>query len=449
MDNTKLKDKGSDMLYGLNDRPRAGELIVCAFQYLVIFLGITMVAPMVVGGAVEFDGATITFLIQCSIFSAGIATFVQAFGIGPVGSKLPILMGATFVAVGPAISITFQYGYDSFIGATLVGSIVYCLFGIVGIKAIRKVFTPLISGAVVMSIGIVLMSISAGYMAGGDAPIGEYGSWQNYMLAAITLITCIIFNRFGKGFFKAAAVVMGIIVGYIISLIMGVVDFSAVGEAGWFAVPKPFALGISFDLQPILFMIVIYLCTMVEFIGDTAATTMAAADRMATDKEYKGGIACDALSSTFASIFNFLPVVSFGAGIGVISVTGVASRFVVALSGIFILIAGLFPKLSAVLYTVPVAVLGGATLMLFGMVTVTGIKIILQDKLDARNSLILAVSMAVGLGFSTSGVLDGAPMAVSALLSGVPGVAITGGILNLIIPKDKKEAEPVSDTKSD
>lgn len=224
----------------------------------------------------------VTFLLQCAIFTGGIATFVQAKGLGPVGARLPILLGTTFVVITPLVAITTEYGYDAFLGAVIAGGVVYVLLAWFGFRFLRKLFSSTVSGTLVISIALTLAPSCADMMAGGSNPVGGgYNGWQNWVLAVITMGICLVGHCFGKGFLKTTSLFFGLATGYILALVMGVIPFDKVEEAAWISLPRPFAYGVSFHLQPILIMVVIYLVTAVEFIGDTTATAMVCEDRAA------------------------------------------------------------------------------------------------------------------------------------------------------------------------
>lgn len=433
-----LSDSQNQLVYGLNDTPPLGRRMIYSIQFLIIFFGSIVLIPSIVAGDQGWDAQTVTFILQCTIFTGGIATFVQAKGIGPVGSRLPIMLGDTFVIIAPLIAISKSYGFDSFLGAVIVAGLIYAVLGYFGLGLLRRIFSGAVSGALIVTISVSLAPTCADMMAGGSAPIGGYSSWQNWMLALITMAVCILCNCFGKGFIKTASLFFGLIAGYVVALFMGAIDFENVAVSGWVSIPRPFVFGISFDLEPILIMIVIYIVTLVELIGDTTATTMVCANRLPTKKELRGGILCDALSSVLAGVFNFVPNVSYSDGIGIIGSTKVGSRSVVVTTGILITLAGLLPKFAAVLYTVPPAVLGGATMFLTGVMLMSGFEVIRIQARTQRNTVIIGTSLAVGIGLGLSGVLENAPLVINILFSGIPGTALVGGLLNVVLPRDKE-----------
>lgn len=425
------------LLYRLEDTPAIGKRLLYSLQFVVIFMGSVVLVPMLVAEPLGWSQEQVAFLLQCAIFTGGIATFVQAKGIGPVGARLPILLGTTFVTITPLVAITTEYGYDAFLGGVIAGGIVYVLVACFGARFLRRFFSSTVSGTLVVAIALTLAPSCADMAAGGSAPVGGgYSTWQNWLLAILTMAICLIAHLFGKGFWRTIGLFMGLAAGYVLALLLGDVAFGGVMEAAWFSVPRPFAYGVSFRLEPVLIMVVIYLVTAMEFVGDTTATAMVCADRLPTHRELRGGLLCDALSSVLSGVFNFAPNISYSDGVGIIGSTRVASRAVMVTSGLLIVAAGLVPKFAALLSTVPAPVLGGACLFLTGVMLMAGVEVILTQPLTLRNSVIVGTSLAVGIGLGFSGVLEQAPMAVRTLFSGIPGTALTGAFLHGILPKD-------------
>ena len=359
---------------------------------------------------------------------------LQAFGVWRIGNRLPTVLGPTFTFLTPAIAISVVYGYDVFLGAALVGALVMALAGAFFVNQIKRLFPPLVLGCVIMVIGIALFGVGINYIAGGDGA-ADYAGWRNYLVGGITMLLVIVFNIFGKGFLKGASVLIAMVAGTILALILGMVDFSPLAAEAWFALPQPLAFGIRFKLAPILICIIMYLVNTVEFIGDTSNAALAAADRMVTPKELSQGILCDGLTSALAALFNVSPTVTYSANIGLLKLTGVKSRFIVGFAGVIIAVLGFIPKLAQLLALIPMPVIGGASLVTFGIITTSGIQILMREKLSDRDMLIAAVALAVGIGFNfTPAALADYPYFVSALLNGIPGTAITATVLNLLLP---------------
>lgn len=421
--------------YGLHHKPPLRETLPLSLQHVLLFLACTISAPLVLGHSLNMGATGTSFLVQCALFVAGVGTMVQAFGLGPVGNRLPIMTGVTFTFLGPAIAISGQYGYDVFLGSCVVGGLVAGVLGRLAMEPIRKLFPPIVTGAVIMSIGFALVSVAVSYSAGGiGAP--NYGAWQNYLLALFTLVLVVAFHTYGKGFFRGASVLVAMLAGFVVGAACGMVDFTVLMEAPWFAMPEPMHFGIGFHWQPALIVLVLYLVTIVEFIGDTTTVALMADNRMPTKEEYGRGILCDCLTSAFAGVFNSLPTISYSGNIGLIGLTGVSSRHVVGVAGIMLTLLGFCPKLAALLSLTPAPVIGGATVVIFGIIATSGMSLLIKANPTDRDKLIIGVSLAVGLGFQfTPDALQAYPFFVSSLINGIPGTAFTAVLLNLVIPK--------------
>lgn len=428
--------------YGLEQRPPLCETLPLSLQHVLLFLACTLSAPLVLGHSLGMAPTDTSFLVQCALFVAGVGTMVQAFGLGPVGNRLPIMTGVTFTFLGPAIAISSQYGYGVFLGSTIVGGLVAAIFGRLAMDFIRKLFPPIVTGAVIMSIGFALVGVAVSYCAGGiGAP--TYGSWQNYLLAGFTLMLVVVFHTGGKGFFRGASVLVAMLVGFAVGAAFGMVDFSILEQSPWFALPRPLHFGIGFSWQPTLIVMLLYLVTIVEFIGDTNTVAFMAAKRLPTKQEYGRGILCDCLASAFAGLFNSLPTISYSGNIGLIGLTGVASRYVVGIAGIMLTLLGFCPKLAALLSLIPAPVIGGATMVIFGIIATSGLSLLIKANPTDRDKLVIGISLAVGLGFQfTPDALEPYPFFVSALINGIPGTAFTAVLLNVLIPNKEPCPEP-------
>lgn len=433
--------------YELNDMPGAAHLIPLSMQHVLLFIAGSLAVPLIIAGSVGMDTQQTAMVVQCMIFVSGIGTMLQAFGVWRIGNRLPTVLGPTFTFLTPAIAISAVYGYDVFLGASLVGALMMALAGTFFVNQIKKLFPPLVLGCVIMVIGIALFGVGINYIAGGDGA-ADYAGWRNYLVGGITMLLVIVFNIFGKGFLKGASVLIAMVAGTILALILGMVDFSPLAAEAWFALPRPLAFGIQFKLAPILICAIMYLVNTVEFIGDTSNAALAAADRMVTPKELSQGILCDGLTSALAAIFNVSPTVTYSANIGLLKLTGVKSRFIVGFAGVIIAILGFIPKLAQLLALIPMPVIGGASLVTFGIITTSGIQILMREKLSDRDMLIVAVALAVGIGFNfTPAALADYPYFVSALLNGIPGTAITATVLNLLLP-GRQSAETAAEEQT-
>ncbi|SCY92621.1 uracil-xanthine permease family protein [Alkaliphilus peptidifermentans] len=385
-------------VFDLNGVPTLGKATPLGLQHVLAMIVGNVTPAIIVAGVVGLNSADRTLLVQCAMFIAGIATLLQLYPIGKVGSGLPVIMGVSFAYVPSLIAIGSQYGIAGIFGAQLIGGIAAIIVGIF-IKPIRKYFPPLVAGTVVFTIGLSLYPIAINYIAGG---VGSptYGAFINWGIAIITLSVVLFCNQFTKGYTKLASILMGIVVGYVISITFGIVDFTPVREAAWFAVPKPLHFGIEFYPSAIITMIIMYIVNSVQAVGDLSATTVGGMGREVTDKELSGGIIGNGLSSVIASLFGGLPTATYSQNVGIVAMTKVVSRFVLALAAGFILLGGFVPKFGAVMTTIPQSVLGGATITVFAMITMTGIKLIIQDELSGRNITIVGLAVALGMGIT-------------------------------------------------
>ncbi|SDF34705.1 uracil-xanthine permease family protein [Halorientalis regularis] len=437
MAGSETNEGSSVVLYDIEDRPPLGEAIPLGIQHvLAMFLG-NVAPPLILAGAVGSVTGETTFLVQMALIVAGVATLIQAFPIGPVGAKLPIVMGTSFAFLGPLIAVGNQYGLAAVFGAALIAAPVEMVMG-VSLDRFREYFPPLVTGIVVMLIGLTLiptgMNYAAGASAGPSAP--GYGSFTNLGLAGLVLVVTVVLNQFFEGFLRVISVFVGIIVGYVTALALGVVDLSAVSSAGWVTVPVPLKYGIAFEPSAIVTVAFLYVITGMETIGDISGT-VSATGRDATQKEMRGGLLADGVMSAFGAIFNALPNTSFSQNVGLVNFTGVASRYVVGIGGVVLLVLGFVPKVGAVVSAMPDAVLGGGALILFAMIFSSGARIITQNvTLDHRNSTILALSMALGLGVAfRPEILQQFPTEIQTLFG---SALVTGGftalVLNVVIP---------------
>jgi NCS2 family nucleobase:cation symporter-2 len=425
--------------YDLDGKPPLVEAIPLGLQHVLAMFAGNVTVPIVIAGVLGLASGELTFLIQAAMFVAGVTTILQANKIGPVGANLPIVMGTSFGFMPTIIAVGPQYGLAAILGASFVGGIFQAFLGYF-LKPLRKLFPPIVTGTVLLTIGLSLLPTGIMYAAGG-APVGgpNFGSFENLFLAGIVLATILVFNQFTKGFMKMAAILAGIIVGYLVAIPMGKVSFAKVGEAAWFAFPAPLQYGLEFHWPVIAALLVMYVVTTVETIGDISGITVGGAGREATDKELQGGIIADGLSSSFAAIFNALPNTSYSQNVGIVSFTKVMSRYVVTIGGIFLIFAGMVPKLGAVVAAMPMSVLGGAAIIMFAMIATSGIVLIGKDTLNQRNLLIVAVSLGLGLGFSQmSAALQFMPDSIKALFAGgIVLACFVAIILNQIFPKEE------------
>jgi len=430
-DGTKAQ---SIAIYGIDDYPPFLEALPLGLQHLLIMFTGAITPPFLFAGAMGMVTGDTAFLIQMALIVAGIATIVQAYPIGPVGARLPIVMGTSIVFLGPMIGIGKQFGLPAVFGAALVAAVVEIIIGF-SMGRLRKFFPPLVTGVIIMLIGLTLIPVGTDFAAGGIRA-EDYGEFHNLFLSGLVVVVTLFFNQFFQGFFKLASVFFGMVIGYIVAIPMGMVRFADVVEAGWVTIPVPLNWGITFEPVAIVTMAFIYVVTSIETIGDVDGTTNAV-DRKATKHEMRGALVADGVMSAFGAVFNALPNTSYTQNLGLIHFTGVASRYVVAIGGILLFLLGLVPKIGAIVAVMPYPVLGGGVLVLFAMIFSSGIRIISQNvPLSRRNMIIIALSVAMGLGVELRpDVIQHFPENVQLILgSGLVMGGVTAVLLNVIMP---------------
>lgn len=426
-------------VYELEGRVALNKAIPLGIQHvLAMFLG--NISPLIViSGMLQMPIETKTMLIQNSMFIAGVATLIQLYPVFKVGAGLPIVMGTSSGFIGTAKAIGTQYGYGAILGAALVGSIIEIFLGFF-IKPLKKLFPPIVTSLVVVSIGLSLLPVGIKYFGGG-AGVSDFGSWQHLLVGTTVIISILIFKQF-KGFLGESSVLLGIIIGYILSITLGMVDFTQVKDAAWVSLPKPFAVSLEFNIEAIIAMTIMFIATTVETIGDISAIANGGLDREATDSELSGGVVADGVASIIGSVFGILPNTSFSQNVGLVAVTKVVNKFVIMTGAVFLILCGFCPKLSAIFSVMPQSVLGGAAVIMFAMILVSGLQSLTREKIDGRNGLIIALAIGLGVGIgNVPEVLDQMPTWVSNIFAqnGIIMTFVIATILNLILPKDKEE----------
>ena len=370
---------------------------------------------------------------------------LQLFPIGgkakfAIGSGLPIIMGVSFAYVPSMQAIAESYGIAAIMGAEIVGGGVAVVMGLLG-KKIRVFFPPLITGTVVFTIGLSLYPTAINYMAGGTSS-PNYGSWQNWAIAFFTLIVVTALNHFGKGIWKLASILIGIIVGYLVSIPFGMVDFSSIGEAGVCQLPSLMHFGVQFEPSSCVALGILFAINSIQAIGDYSATTIGAMDRTPKDDELQRGIVGYGLSNVVGALLGGLPTATYSQNVGIVTTTKVINRWVLGLAAAILGIAGLVPKFSAILTTIPQCVLGGATVSVFASIAMTGMKLVASAEMDYRNSSIVGLAAALGMGVSqATAALASFPTWVTTIFGKSPVVLATiiAVMLNVILPKTRDE----------
>ncbi len=433
--------------YHLDGVPPLKVAFPLGLQHILAMFVSNLTPIIIVSGVLGLPQEQKTFLIQCTMLVAGLNTMIQAYSLGPIGARLPVVVGTSFAFVPVAISIGTKYGFEAVLGAALVGGIFEALLGSV-IGKIRKFFPPIVTGVVVLSIGLSLLPVGIKYFAGGVGA-ADFGSPVNMTIGMVVLLTVIFFKQFTKGITSTASVVIGTVVGFIVAAIFGKIDLSAVSQANFFIVPKPFTYGFAFHLDAILAMVLMFVVSAVETVGDMSGVTMGGAGRETTDKELSGGIMADGLGSALASAFSILPTTSFSQNTGLVAMTGIMSRHVVAVGASLLVMGAFIPKIGALFTIIPPSVIGGSLVMIFAMISISGINLITKDKLQGRNSVIIAVSLGLGFGLgSVPEALSHFPHTIQ-LIFGGSGIVVSGAIaliLNIILPQDEV-AENVTEAK--
>lgn len=439
----------SSVIYQLDGKPKLSEAIPLGLQHiLAMFVG--NVTPLIiVANALNLGINDKTMLVQCAMFISGIVTLIQCYKLGPFGARLPIVMGTSFGFVPVAIAVGGKYGYEGILGACFIAALIEIIFGNY-MKNIRKYFPPVVTGTVVLAMGISLLPTGINYFAGGvGAP--DFASSSNLILGSIVLLTVLLCNQYTKGITSIASILIGLIVGYIVAIPMGKIDFSQISQMSNLALPTPFKFGFEFHLDAIFAFMCIYMVSAIETVGDITAIANCGIGREATDKEITGGIMADGLGSMLGSIFGVLPNTSFGQNVGIVAMTKVVNRHVVATGAMFLIVAGIFPKFGALISLMPASVLGGASVMMFAMIAVSGIKLITSEPLNNRNSTIVALALGIGVGLSlVPGVLANMPETVQLIFgdSGLVLVAMIAVILNIALPKENDNLKIKSQLKN-
>jgi NCS2 family nucleobase:cation symporter-2 len=403
-------------------------------------------------------------LLQNAMLVAGLVTLVQLFAIGPVGGKVPIIMGTSSGFIGVFNSVAASMGggvlaYGAIMGASLIGGLFETVLGFF-LKPLRKFFPSVVTGTVVLSIGLSLISVGVNSFGGGNSA-NDFGSMENLLLALLVLVVILVVKHAFTGFISSSAILVGIIVGYIAAAVMGIVlpntgvtaegveytkawvlNWNKVAQASWFAVPDLMPVKLVFDVRAILPVLIMFIVTAVETVGDISGVMVGGMDREATDTELSGGVMCDGLGSSFAALFGVLPNTSFSQNVGLVTMTKVVNRVALATGAVFLVLCGLIPKLGALVSIMPQAVLGGAAVMMFSSIVVSGIQLITKEPLTARNLSIVSVSLGLGYGIgANSSILGQAPQAIQLVFggSGIVPAAMMAILLNILLPKDRAE----------
>lgn len=424
-------------LYKLDGKIPVTQAIPFGLQHILAMFVANISPILIVAGTCNLSASQTAMLIQSAMIIAGIGTLIQLFPIWRIGSGLPIVMGISFTFVSVFCYIGPTYGYNAIVGAILVGGIIEGVLGLFA-KYWIKLIAPIVAASVVTAIGFSLLSVGASSFGGGSGT-ENFGSAKNWIIGTVTLLSCIVFNIFAKSYLKQLSVLFGLIVGYIVATCMGMIDFSALQNTSFIALPSIMPFKPEFNINAIISVTLIFLVSATETIGDTSALAASGLNRDVTLKETSGSIACDGFISALSSILGCLPITSFSQNVGLVAMTKVVNRFAIAAGAVIMLLAGIFPFFGSLLATLPDAVLGGCTLMMFGNIVVSGLQMIGKCGYTQRNITIAALSLSIGIGFTqVPEIFSIFPKIVETVFAEncVAVVFIVSIILNLVLPKN-------------
>ncbi len=441
-----------ELFYKVEDKPPFLMSLLLAAQHLLAALGAIIAVPLVVGGVLGLPTEDMVVLVNAAMLVSGVVTIIQCKGAGPVGIRLPCVMGTSFTFVAVSIAIGFEHGVAGILGSALVASLVM-IVGSFFMPQIRKLFPPVVTGTVVALIGLSLIPVAVDWFAGGQVGQEGYASPTNLLIGLFVLALVVILAQWGRGIFSAAAVVIGMAVGFVGCMLFGMVDFTPVEQAALVSLPSPLHFGLSFPISGIIGMSIAYLVTIMESTGDFLALSDATETKL-TGKKLSRGILCDGLGSALAGVFSTTPFSSFSQNVGIVALTGVASRHVMAITGVLLVLAGLFPVLGAVVVSIPLPVLGGAGMVMFAMIISAGVKILAKTEHNKRNGIIVAVGVAAGMAVTCRPeLLSNLPQFMQVVLaSGITTGSLVALLLNQVLPgripafEDDDEEEEVQST---
>ena len=432
-----------------NYTPPIATAIPLGIQHVLAMFVSNVTPAIIVCGAAGFgfgsnsaDFPQMIYMIQMSMFFAGVATLFQSIGVGPVGARLPIVQGTSFAFIPIMIPLVAGKGVDAIavlMGGILVGGLFHAALGLF-IGKIRFALPPLVTGLVVTMIGLALVKVGIQYAAGGVPAIGtpEYGSALNWTMAWVVILVTLGLKFFARGMLSVSAVLVGLMAGYAVAALLGQVNLGNVGSASSFALPNPLHFGIEFSLAAIVGFCLMSFVSAVETVGDVSGITKGGAGREATDKEIQGATFADGFGTAVSGLFGALPNTSFSQNVGLIAMTGVMSRGVVTIGALFLILCGLIPKIGAVISSIPIEVLGGGVIVMFGMVVAAGISMLSDVDWNRRNMVIFAIALSLGLGLQLEpGALQHLPDTLQVLAtSGILPAALISIVLNLVLPEE-------------
>lgn len=437
-------------LYKLDGRTPLNRAIPFGIQHVMAMFLSNITPAIIIAGVAKYNGnpfgaADTAQLIQACMLIAGIGTLIQLFPIWRVGGKLPIVTGISFSFLSAAVTFASR-DYGIMVGAILIGGV---LQGVLGLTAVywKKFISPIVSACVVTTIGFSLLPTAIESVVASEKYTD--GSWQNLVVALIALASCIIYNVFAKGIWKQLYILVGFVVGYLVSLAFGMVNFSGIGETvseiGVVALPKVCAYAPKFEIGPIITIILLFLVSSAETIGDTTAICKGGLGRDITDREVSGALACDGFISAIAGgLFGCPPITSYSQNVGLVAVTKVVNRFTIMFGAFILVIAGIFPPIGAFFATIPKCVIGGCSVVMFGAIIVSGLMMFKEIEFDQRATIIIAAALCIGIGITrVPGFFNNMPQLVKDIFQNnpVPGVFVVSLVLSLVIPAKNKSSK--------
>lgn len=424
-------------VFQLNGRVPLGKAIPFGLQHILAMFVANLSPITIIAAAAGLDGATLAILLQNAMIAAGIATTIQLYPVWKIGSGLPVVMGVSFTFVAVLSSVGAAYGYGTVVGAVMIGGLVEGILGLLA-KYWRKIITPIVAGCVVTGIGLSLFTVGVRSFGGGYSD--DFGSWQNLLIATITLATCLAWNALAKGYLKQISILIGMIVGYIVSFFFGKVDLSAIMADGVVALPHIMPIKPEFNMNAIISVVLIYLVSAAETIGDTTALCNGGLNRDISEKEISGSLAIDGFGSFISSLFSTPPVTSFSQNVGLIAMTKVVNRFTIMTGAAIMILCGLLPPIANFFASLPDCVLGGCTIMMFGNICVAGFQMLARAGFSQRNITIASLSLAIGVGTTAASevaIWNLFPQMVRDVFAAnvVAVIFVVAIVLDLVLPK--------------
>lgn len=436
------------LLYTLNQRPPQGLTFLLALQHMLASIGGIVAVPLIVGSSIGLPDAEIVSLINAALLASGVVTIIQCLGFGPVGIRLPVVMGSSFAFLSVAITIGKEGGIASIMGAALIGSFVVIVASFY-MEKVKKLFPTVVSGVVVTLIGLTILPVAMNWVGDSPAVSSEFATLPKLFLAIISLGIVVAVSVYCKGAVAASAIVIGLTGGYIVALSLGMVNLDQISNAQWVAGPEPLKYGLTFSASAIISMSLVYIVVIAEATGDFMALGNNCQTTV-SGKDLKRGLLADGLGSTLSSLLTAMPLASFSQNVGIVGITGVASRYVVAATGGLLILGGLFPKLAAIAVTIPKPVLGGVGFVMFGMIAYAGIRMLIKAADTKRNALVICVGLASGLAVTFEPrLLQHLPHDLANFLhSGITTGTIMTVLLHQLLPKSSKTEEHEALTES-